>query len=299
MGIYKLPKKRWTKDGRKYKFYWSEKDESGKWTKKFSPAYATKVEAMNAERDFLNEKETFSGDMNMTFGELTDQYVAYQKNRVRRRTLETYLKRRRYFTKFENLKLRELDGEVYHQFQQDMWSKDLKSSSRNDVQKFLKAILNWGMRRYDINLMSFYNKIEFFSDPNEVEVEKDFYTPEEFNIFISASPDLNTKVMFELLYYCGLRRGEARGLQWTDINWNEHTLSITKQANSVKDHQHDYELTPPKTKKSIRTLPIVDLLYNDLQELYTEKKKYYGFNNKWFVFGTYEPLTFYKMQALG
>ncbi len=299
MEIYKLPKKRWTKDDRKYKFYWSEKDESGKWTKKFSPAYATKVEAMNAERDFLNEKETFSGDMNMTFGELTDQYVAYQKNRVRRRTLETYLKRRRYFTKFENLKLRELDGEVYHQFQQDMWSKDLKSSSRNDVQKFLKAILNWGMRRYDINLMSFYNKIEFFSDPNEIEVEKDFYTPEEFNIFISASPDLNTKVMFELLYYCGLRRGEARGLQWTDINWNEHTLSITKQANSVKDHQHDYELTPPKTKKSIRTLPIVDLLYNDLQELYTEKKKYYGFNNKWFVFGTYEPLTFYKMQALG
>ena len=75
MGIYKLPKKRWTKDGRKYKFYWSEKDESGKWIKKFSPAYATKVEAMNAERDFLNEKETFSGDMNMTFGELTDQYV--------------------------------------------------------------------------------------------------------------------------------------------------------------------------------------------------------------------------------
>ena len=251
MGIYKLPKKRWTKDGRKYKFYWSEKDESGKWIKKFSPAYATKVEAMNAERDFLNEKETFSGDMNMTFGELTDQYVAYQKNRVRRRTLETYLKRRRYFTKFENLKLRELDGEVYHQFQQDMWSKDLKSSSRNDVQKFLKAILNWGMRRYDINLMSFYNKIEFFSDPNEVEVEKDFYTPEEFNIFISASPDLNTKVMFELLYYCGLRRGEARGLQWTDINWNEHTLSITKQANSVKDHQHDYELTPPKTKLDV------------------------------------------------
>ncbi|MBQ8131144.1 MAG: tyrosine-type recombinase/integrase, partial [Bacilli bacterium] len=25
---------------------------------------------------------------------------------------------------------------------------------------------------------------------------------------------------------------------------------------------------------------------------------YYGFNDKWFVFGDYEPLTFYKMQAL-
>lgn len=25
MGIYKLPKNQWTKDGRKYKYYWNEK----------------------------------------------------------------------------------------------------------------------------------------------------------------------------------------------------------------------------------------------------------------------------------
>ena len=29
MGIYKLPKNQWTKDGRKYKYYWNEKDK--KW----------------------------------------------------------------------------------------------------------------------------------------------------------------------------------------------------------------------------------------------------------------------------
>ena len=90
MGIYKLPKKRWTKDGRKYKFYWNEKDESGKWHKRFSIAYETKLDAMNAEREFLNEQVAYSGDMNMTFGELTNQYILFQKNKVRRRTLETY-----------------------------------------------------------------------------------------------------------------------------------------------------------------------------------------------------------------
>ena len=179
-----------------------------------------------------------------------------------------------------------------------MWDKNLKCSTRNDVQKLLKAVLNWGMRRYDVNLMPFYNKIESFNDPNEIIEEKDVYTYEEFQKFISASPDLNTRVMFEILYYCGLRRGEARGLQWTDIKWRDHLVSITKQANSVKDHQHEYEITPPKTKKSIRTLPLTDILYNDLIKLYNEKKRYYGFNDKWFVFGDYEPLTFYKMQAL-
>lgn len=34
MGIYKLPKKEWTKDSRKYKYYWNEKDKSDKWKKK-------------------------------------------------------------------------------------------------------------------------------------------------------------------------------------------------------------------------------------------------------------------------
>ena len=104
MGIYELPKNQWTKDGRKYKYYWNEKDKNGKWHKKFSKAYKTKLDAMNAEREFLNSKVEFGGDMDMTFGTLTDQYIESQKNKVRRRTMETYLKRRRYFVDFENVK---------------------------------------------------------------------------------------------------------------------------------------------------------------------------------------------------
>ena len=168
MGIYKLPKNQWTKDGRKYKYYWNEKDKNGKWKKSFSKAYKTKLDAMNAEREFLNSKVEFGGDMDMTFGTLTDQYIESQKNKVRRRTMETYLKRRRYFTDFENVKLKDMDGNLYHKFQQDLWNKPIKCSTRNDVQKFLKIILNWGMKMYDIYLMRFYKKLEFFKDPNEM-----------------------------------------------------------------------------------------------------------------------------------
>ena len=312
MGIYKLPKNQWTKDGRKYKYYWNEKDKSGKWKKKFSQAYKTKLDAMNAEREFLNDKVEFGGDMDMTFGALTDQYIESQKNKVRRRTMETYLKRRRYFTSFENVKLKDMDGNLYHKFQQELWDKPIKCSSRNDIQKFLKIILNWGMKMYDINLMRFYKKIEFFKDPNEMKEEKDVYTFEEFQKYIMGASNLNDKTMFEMLYYCGLRRGECRGLQWSDIDWNNKLVSITKQANSVKDSQKYYELTPPKTSKSIRTLPLTDVLYNDLVNLYNEKKKYYGFNvnlynekkkyygfnEKWFIFGELDPLTFGMMHRI-
>ena len=151
---------------------------------------------------------------------------------------------------------------------------------------------------YDINLMRFYKKIEFFKDPNEMKEEKDVYTFEEFQKYITGTTNLNDKAMFEMLYYCGLRRGEARGLQWSDIDWNNKLVSITKQANSVKDSQKYYELTPPKTSKSIRTLPLTEVLYNDLVNLYNKKKKYYGFNDKWFIFGEHEPLTFGMMSRI-
>jgi len=58
------------------------------------------------------------------------------------------------------------------------------------------------------------------------------------------------------------------------------------------------ELTPPKTSKSVRTLPHTDVLYNDLVNLYNEKKKYYGFNEKWFIFGELDPLTFGMMHRI-
>lgn len=40
---------------------------------------------------------------------------------------------------------------------------------------------------------------------------KDVYTFEEFQKFITGTTNLNDKTMFEMLYYCGLHRGEARG----------------------------------------------------------------------------------------
>ena len=176
MGIYKMPQKDWTKDGRKYRFYLDEKGPDGKWKKKFSKTFKTKTEAMNAEREFLLSSGEFSGDMEMTFGQLTDQYIEAQKNKVRRRTLETYINRRKYFSKFEKVKLKDMDGNLYHEFQQDLWNMPTMCTSKNDVQKFLKIVLNWGMKMYDVNLMKFYKKIEFFKDPNEIRKEKDVYT---------------------------------------------------------------------------------------------------------------------------
>ncbi len=50
-------------------------------------------------------------------------------------------------------------------------------------------------------------------------------------------------------------------------------------------------VTTPKTKSSIREIPIPKVLLDDLKQLYKVCEKHYGFNNKWYVFEDTDPIT--------
>lgn len=47
---------------------------------------------------------------------------------------------------------------------------------------------------------------------------------------------------------------------------------------------------PPKTKSSVRILPIPKVLLNDLKTLKNEMKQYIDYNDNWFAFGGSLPL---------
>lgn len=126
----------------------------------------------------------------------------------------------------------------------------------------------------------------------------DFYTLDEFKQFISFEKDLQWKCLFETLYYCGLRRGEARALNWGDINFVNKTLRINKNCITIgNENSRFYEITTPKTNSSIRTLPIPDILLRDLNILFRQQQKEKDFKRNWFIFGNAEPLTNSTMRA--
>lgn len=63
-----------------------------------------------------------------------------------------------------------------------------------------------------------------FNDPNELPKEMEFYTYEEFKKFISVEEDIKWICLFKVLYYCGLRRGELRGLTWKNIDLEQDKI---------------------------------------------------------------------------
>ena len=67
--------------------------------------------------------------------------------------------------------------------------------------------------------------------------------------------------LFLLDLSTGLRRGELLALQWTDLDVENRTISVTKQVNRING---ELVVSPPKTRNSVRTLALpqqaVDLL---------------------------------------
>lgn len=62
----------------------------------------------------------------------------------------------------------------------------------------------------------------------------------------------------------GLRRGEIRGLKWEDIDFKSKTLHLSAQLHQSSDFLRERE--PLKTPKSIRTLPLSELVIELLDD---------------------------------
>lgn len=73
-------------------------------------------------------------------------------------------------------------------------------------------------------------------------------------------------LIFLTLSYTGMCVGELVALEWKDIDFEEHTISITKTYYNPNNNTLDYQLVPPKTKKSKRTIVVDEDVIAALKE---------------------------------
>ena len=297
MSVRKLKENKITKDGRSWVFIQYSKGLDGKRHQYQSKAYMTESEALQAEKEYLNKYKDVEVNPHMTFKEAYTIYYEYQKDKIKDSTLKTYRDRIKYMGLLDNVELVNLDWDLYQKWRAQINKTNLCDRYKTDIQKFIKQVINFAEKQWDFNLRKFYNKLEPFKTPGALKKEMDFYEPEEFFKFISVVDDLRYKCFFELLYYCGLRRSEARGLQWKHIDFKNKLLTVSQQVlnPSNSNASTEWYISSTKTEASNRTIPIATTLLNDLAELKKSNERIAKFKQTWFVLGDDVPMATGRM----
>lgn len=161
---------------------------------------------------------------------------------------------------FEGVKLSELTPKRIMTWQQGLISQGLSAPYVDAIRTSFVAVWNYTAAYKDIGRSPFPLVKPPRDDSPAKEVQ--YYTLEQWQKFISVVDDPTFHLFFSLLYYTGMRRGEAECLTPQDIDSNANTIRINKTL--TRKSEEAWKVTAPKTKSSIRTIAIPESLMTEL-----------------------------------
>ncbi|WP_261797548.1 site-specific integrase [Bacillus testis] len=85
--------------------------------------------------------------------------------------------------------------------------------------------------------------------------------------------EIGVGIIFLILSYTGMRVGELVALKWKDMDFEEHTISITKTYYNPTNNTLEYQLVQPKTRRSKRTIVVDEDVIAALKEHMELQKK--------------------------
>lgn len=249
--------------------------------------FKTKKEAQIEEASLLLKKDT---NINLTFNDLYLEYMEHQKNKLKPRTLQSlhYRFQKHVLPYFKDKKIKNITLKNYQEWQKLMDSKGYKTNYKKAIHNGIVTLFNYAMKFHNIqaNVPSI---VGGFSNP-ELKKELLFWTYDEFKKFIKVVDDPIYNCFFNSLYYTGMRLGETLALTWKDIDLKTGEININKSVFSRIKGQ-EYTINTPKTKSSNRIVLMPKELIKIYKNHYTNQKTIKGFDNEWFVFGGFFPLS--------
>ncbi len=235
--------------------------------KKKKRGFKTKREAQEYERNFLANLQPNAEKI--LFSELSRIYLSDIKNRIK---VSTYARKERIFESkllpfFGESFISDISTLLIRNWQNAELKNNYKKSYFITVQKELNAIFNYAVKFYGLPANPLVKAGITNSSPLLREkAEINIWSAEEFNIFIENISNPEIYVIFNLLYYTGIRIGEALALNVNDIDFAEHRIAINKTYYKIKNIEY---ITTPKTASSIRTIKIPGFLV-DILSKYTD-----------------------------
>lgn len=242
-------------------FYYT--DWTGKKQHVCKRGFKAQRDAKEYERLFI-DKQGVSCDI--LFSSLVENYMKDMHHRLKPTTMENkeFLINGKILPYFKKLKLNEIDTIKIRKWQDEMLSyRDENGNSfaptyLKTINNQISAILNYAVKHY--NLASNPCRAAGSIGKSKAD-EMNFWTLDEFNVFIACVNKQRLKLAYDILFYTGIRSGELLALAPEDILPTKE-IWIRKNFEVVKKVEYIME---PKTERGKRKISIPDFLYNDIQ----------------------------------
>ena len=277
-----------TKDGRKYFFRIKYKDIFGVWHDYSSAKFKRRKDAEYEEALYkVKIKNRSISSSNVTLGIAFHELIEIKKRKFKPQTIKKIENLFKYLLILKDIKINELNIPIYNEFVTFLNKKNICVPYTNKILGLLRQIIIYSKKYHNTSnyILEF---IENFSETSFSKKEMNFFTYKEYKQFDSVINSFQYHVFFEILYFLGLRQGECQALTWNDINFEKEEVHIRKTL-TTKIKGDKYTISSPKTKASIRILPLTKNLYEDLKAMKNSAMKYKDYSDDWFVFGNSLP----------
>ena len=229
--------------------------------KKNKRGFRTKKEAQQYEAEYIRVAKA---DMDMKLSLFVDIYLQDKEVELKKRTLRNkrYMIDTHVIPFLGDKKMNEITPADIIAWQKEIKEKnDFSESYLRMLQNQVTAIFIHASKIYALrdNPCKRVKKMGRSDDRSLT-----FWTLEEYQKFIDTFDKKSMHyVMFELLFWTGMREGELLALTKDDFDFGQLTVKIT---NTYFRINREDVITAPKTDNSIRTIDLPQFLVDELKE---------------------------------
>ncbi|WP_282926869.1 site-specific integrase [Helcococcus kunzii] len=248
------------------------KDYNGNNKQTTKRGFKTQREAKEYERDFLLN---LSNQPDMPFNILVDKYLESVKPKIRTRTYKTKVTRFKRALKYFNDKpINTITNKNVDDYINTLLLDNLATETIKNYKKELSTLFNFAIKHYNLPGNPTHNLGQIYN-PNEQAKEYNIWTLEDYVQAIDKITDIDFKTLVNLLYWSGIRIGEALALKWTDIDFTNNMVKINKSYTKIDGK----EIIAPTKTYNTRDIMLPDTTINQLKEF---KQATYNLNNRLF-----------------
>lgn len=181
----------------------------------------------------------------------------------------------KYLSSLKHIKYETLTKPFLLKIRNEINSYDISNRTKNKILAIIKSTCQFANNIYDLP-----NNSKVLSNFKVEKKEFSIWSPEEYERFEKAIKGKYNKYIpfFHTLFWCGLRKGEARALTIDCLNEEEQTLTIKQSMSKYRK-----SLKAPKTQSGVRTIKLDTKTFEILKDCKAHCEKW--------LFGSCNPLS--------